>query len=72
VSYTASDSFHAGRPRAWADTAIAARGAGQRFYDIHPDGVRVAVGLAGTATRGDRVVLNVGLFHELRRLAAVK
>jgi Tol biopolymer transport system component len=76
ASYTAEgDSFRADKPRLWSEgrfsgtNPIATYGG---YYDLHPDGERVAVmPLAETqaAARQDKLVFVFNFFDELRRIA---
>jgi len=65
------DSFHAEKPRVWAEGRFA-RPAAQRGFDIHPDGKRIAT-VAGpepqAVTRQERAVFVFNFFDELRRIA---
>jgi serine/threonine-protein kinase len=72
VAYTASgDSFRAEKPRLWAEGYIGPQ-TGQRSFDLHPDGERVAVApeLGSVDRPQDRLVLILNFFDELRRMAA--
>jgi hypothetical protein len=71
VSYTTSgDSFRAEKPVLWADGYLGPQ-TGQRSFDLHPDGTRVAVSPDPTTSRRqpDRLVFVFDFFDELRRLA---
>ena len=69
VSYTTSgDSFRFEKPRLWADGYLGPQ-TGQRSFDLHPDGKRVAVSPDPTSRRQpDRLVFVFNFFDELRRL----
>ena len=67
------DSFYAEKPRLWSHGRYLER-AGNRGFDLQPDGERFAVALAPAAqTRGDtkqdKVVFIFNFFDELRRIA---
>ena len=70
ASYTVeADSFRADKPRRWSELR-----SGRGFFDLHPDGDRVAVEavLEQTAARQDKVVFIFNFFDELRRIAPAK
>jgi len=70
-AYTVSgDTFRAEKPQLWAEGRIGP-GTGQRSFDLHPDGQRVAVApdLAPAGGQQDRVVFIFNFFDELRRIA---
>ncbi len=72
AAYTASgDSFRAEKPRLWAEGYIGPQ-TGQRSFDLHPDGERVAVApeLGSFDRPQDRLVFIFNFFDELRRMAA--
>ena len=72
AAYTASgDSFRAEKPRLWAEGYIGPQ-TGQRSFDLHPDGERVAVApeLGSFDRPQDRLVFILNFFDELRRMAA--
>jgi eukaryotic-like serine/threonine-protein kinase len=72
AAYTASgDSFRAEKPRPWAEGYIGPQ-TGQRSFDLHPDGERVAVApeLGSFDRPQDRLVVIFNFFDELRRMAA--
>ena len=72
AAYTASgDSFRAEKPRLWAEGYIGPQ-TGQRSFDLHPDGERVAVApeLGSFEWPQDRLVFILDFFDELRRMAA--
>ena len=72
AAYTASgDSFRAEKPRLWAEGYIGPQ-TGQRSFDLHPDGERVAVApeLGSVDRPQDRLVFILNFFDELRRMAA--
>jgi serine/threonine-protein kinase len=72
AAYTASgDSFRAEKPRLWAEGYIGPQ-TGQRSFDLHPDGERVAAApeLGSFDRPLDRLVLILNFFDELRRMAA--
>jgi serine/threonine-protein kinase len=71
AAYTASDdSFRAEKPRLWAEGYIGPQ-TGQRSFDLHPDGERVAVApeLGSFDRPQDRLVFIFNFFDELRRMA---
>jgi Tol biopolymer transport system component len=71
AAYTVSgDTFRAEKPQLWAEGRIGP-GTGQRSFDLHPDGQRVAVApdLAPAGGQQDRVVFIFNFFDELRRIA---
>jgi hypothetical protein len=72
ASYNVSgDSFLTGKARVWSDRQLAVRPGGRRGFDLHPDGQRVAVGLAQNVetVKQDKVVFVSSFFDELRRVA---
>jgi len=72
AAYTASgDSFRAEKPRLWAEGYVGPQ-TGQRSFDLHPDGERVAVApeLGSFDRPQDRLVFVFNFFDELRRMAA--
>ena len=72
AAYTASgNSFSAEKPRLWAEGYIGPQ-TGQRSFDLHPDGERVAVApeLGSVDRPQDRLVFILNFFDELRRMAA--
>jgi hypothetical protein len=76
VSYSVEgNSFRSEKPRVWGEGRIA-RLNGQRGFDFHPDGNRVAIaGVRPTdaQTKQDKAVFVFNVFEELRRIApAVK
>ena len=71
AAYTASgDSFRAEKPRLWAEGYVGPQ-TGQRSFDLHPDGERVAVApeLGSFDRPQDRLVFIFNFFDELRRMA---
>jgi hypothetical protein len=65
------DSFHAEKPRLWAEGRYQMRG-GNRMFDLHPDGERFALATASQTPIGaklDKVVFIFNFFDELRRIA---
>jgi serine/threonine-protein kinase len=72
VTYTVEgDSFRADKPQLWAEGAFN-RPNGQRGFDIHPDGQRVAAsGGRDVEVQGkqDKAVFIFNFFDELRRIA---
>jgi serine/threonine-protein kinase len=67
------DTFRAEKPRRWSDGRYLER-AGNRGFDLHPDGERVALAVAPAAqtpsdTKQDTVVFIFNFFDELRRIA---
>ncbi|HXV64236.1 MAG TPA: protein kinase [Vicinamibacteria bacterium] len=75
AGYTAEgDSLRFEKPRAWSPGLVPTGGIGNRTYDLHPDGERVAVVKVsgdGAEVRRDKVVLIQNFFDELRRIAPV-
>ena len=72
ASYTAAgDSFRAERPVPWSDVRFQPIGT-TRTFDLHPDGERVVLKLAGDESEDapDSVVVVTNFFDELRRLTA--
>ncbi len=66
------DSFRPEKPRVWSPGFVPL--SGDRTYDLHPDGDRVAVLKASgdeAETRRDHVTMIVNFFEELRRIAPV-
>ena len=64
-------SFRAEKPRAWSDGRYQARGH-NRMFDLHPDGVRVALAPDARTpgrSRPDSVVFIFNFFEELRRIS---
>jgi Tol biopolymer transport system component len=74
VAYTVDgESFRANKPQLWAEGEFS-RPNGQRGFDIHPDGRRVAASggrQAQTAARQDKAVVVFNFFDELRRIAPI-
>jgi hypothetical protein len=70
AAYTVEgDSFRNEKPRVWSPGLVPLR-FGNRTYDLHPDGERVAVlKAAGDEARRDHVILIQNFFDELRRIA---
>jgi Tol biopolymer transport system component len=71
AAYTASgDSFRAEKPRLWAEGYVGPQ-TGQRSFDLHPDGERVAVApeLGSFDRPQDRLIFVSNFFDELRRIA---
>jgi serine/threonine-protein kinase len=65
------DSFRVEKPRLWSDGRYLER-AGNRGFDLHPDGERFALALAAQTpsdTKQDKVVFIFNFFDELRRIA---
>jgi eukaryotic-like serine/threonine-protein kinase len=73
VPYTpAGDAFQAEKPRVWSETPVQLRQPEGTSFDLHPDGARVVMAPATTATAGPtHVTLIFNFFDELRRLAPV-
>ena len=72
AAYTATgDSFRAEKPRLWVEGYIGPQ-TGQRSFDLHPDGERVAVApeLGSFDRPQDRLVLILNFFEELPRMAS--
>jgi hypothetical protein len=67
---TAEGVFRPEPPQAWSPVRIPAR-PGQRAFDLHPDGERVAIAERATdgAASRDHVTLVTDAFGRLRRLA---
>jgi serine/threonine-protein kinase len=68
------NSFRAEKSRLWSEARYMPREAGQRAFDLHPDGTRFA--LAGVVetqaeSRQEKVVFIFNFFDELRRIAPV-
>jgi serine/threonine-protein kinase len=71
VSYTVDgDSFKADKPRLWSEQAIRPL-RGQRYFDLHPDGERVAAAVptGQPEKKLDKVTFIFNFFDELRRIA---
>ena len=71
ATYTATgDSFRAEKPRLWAEGYIGPQ-TGQRSFDLHPDGARIAVApeLGSSERPQDRLVFIFNFFEELQRMA---
>ena len=73
VPYAAAgDPFQAEKPRVWSETSVQVRPFIGASFDLHPDGARVAMAPATTATAGPtHVTLIFNFFDELRRVAPV-
>jgi serine/threonine-protein kinase len=72
VSYTVEgDSFKADKPRLWSEQAVAPRRASSVWFDLHPDGDRIAAAVStGQAEEKlDKVTFIFNFFDELRRIA---
>ena len=72
----AGDSFRAEKARLWSEGHYLER-AGNRGFDLHPNGERFAVALAPAAqtpsgTKQDKVVFIFNFFDELRRIAPAR
>ena len=67
---TVGDTFRADKPRPWSP-GLPPRFQLGRFFDLHPDGQRVALlePVEAIAGRIDHVVLVQNVFDDLRRLA---
>ena len=74
ASYVAEgDSFRAATPRLWSQRRLTPT-LGQRAFDLHPDGERLAVAAVPeteTTARQDKLVFIFNFFDELRRVASV-
>jgi serine/threonine-protein kinase len=73
ASYTAAGkSFRAERPVPWSDVHFQWLGTTVSSFDLHPDGERIALRLAGdeSGAAPDSVVVVTNFFDELRRLTA--
>jgi Tol biopolymer transport system component len=72
ASYTVEgDSFKADKPRLWSEQTILPRSR-QRYFDLHPDGDRLAVAVAAGGQpeeKLDKVTFVFNFFDELRRIA---
>ena len=64
------DSFRADTPRLWSERPLNFRSR-QRWYDLHPDGDRMALAATADSPQGkqDKVVFVFTFFDELRRVA---
>jgi serine/threonine-protein kinase len=73
TSYMADgNSFRAQKPQPWSKASFAPRFGGQRYFDLHPDGSRVALTAAldsSVEPKQDKVVFVFNFFDELRRIA---
>jgi serine/threonine-protein kinase len=72
ASYTVErDSFKADKPRLWSEQGISARRAPSIWFDLHPDGERIAAAVpSGQAEEKlDKVTFIFNFFDELRRIA---
>ncbi len=73
AAYSATGtSFRAETPRLWAEGYIGPQ-TGQRSFDLHPDGERIAVApeLGSFDRPQDRLVFIFNFFEELRRMAPI-
>ena len=63
------DEFRAERPRLWSNVRLMERGAGQRFWALHPDGAHIAGVLRppDLDEKRDKLLLVLNFFDELRR-----
>jgi hypothetical protein len=72
ATYTVEgDSFKADKPRLWSEQPLLPRPR-QRFFDLHPDGDRLAASVATNPLaeeKRDKVVFIFNFFDELRRIA---
>lgn len=70
VRYSVVDgSFRAERPQPWAPTTYSAL-RGEAFYDLHPDGKRLAIWASPTGEgRNDKLVFFFNFFDYLRQVA---
>ena len=71
TSYTVEDdSFRADKPRLWSERPLNGRPR-QRWYDLHPDGDRIALSARADSPQGkqDKVVFVFNFFDELKRVA---
>ena len=70
------DSFLPEKPQPWSDTRFVARYrlGPTRSFDLHPDGNRIALAVAGNvpAAKQTSLVFVLNFFDELRRLAPAK
>jgi serine/threonine-protein kinase len=72
VSYTVEgDSFKADKPRLWSEQAISERRAPSNWFDLHPDGERIAAAVPSgqPEEKLDHVTFIFNFFDELRRIA---
>jgi serine/threonine-protein kinase len=76
ASYTVEgDSFRPEKPRVWSAQQLAGRQTvripGTRYFDVHPDGLRVAVLKApeGARVRQDKLVFILNFFDYLHQIA---
>jgi hypothetical protein len=70
----AGDSFRAEKPQIWSPVGYRGLGSGYPYYDIHPDGKRLAI-VAATDEAGvvqDKVVLFFGFGDYLKKTAPVR
>ena len=64
--------FIADKPRLWSAAFLATRPR-QRFFDVHPDGDRIAAApTLQNAPPQDKVVFVLNFFEQLRQLASAK
>jgi serine/threonine-protein kinase len=72
ASYTVEgDSFKADKPRLWSEQPISARRAQAAWFDLHPDGERIAAAVPSDQSedRLEHVTFIFNFFDELRRIA---
>jgi serine/threonine-protein kinase len=72
VSYTVEgDSFKADKPHLWSEQAISPRRASSVWFDLHPDGERIAAAVPSgqPEEKLDKVTFIFNFFDELRRIA---
>ena len=73
VPYAADgDTFRPLKAELWSDFQFANLGPLNRYFDLHPDGLRFAVVKSAETTsesRLDKVTFILNFFEELRRLA---
>jgi hypothetical protein len=76
VSYsTDGRSFQPDKPKPWSDPPVLVlQRPGQRSFDLHPDGNRIAGAFVSEAewTNVDTVVIVQNFFEELKRLVPTK
>jgi hypothetical protein len=72
VSYAVDgDSFKADKPRLWSEQAVSPRRASSVWFDLHPDGERIAAAVPSNQPEEklDHVTFIFNFFDELRRIA---
>ena len=68
------DSFRADKPQVWTPTTVRGARPGNKAYDLHPDGKRLAALAAQDQSEGvrDKVVFVSNFFDYLRKIAPGK